>query len=286
MWTTTKKKKHSRNKDAPFDFLAIQYRSRFCPSGVMQRNKWCGSESFYSKLRGKHAVIFDALCRTDSSEHVGITCKKDVQWWRLPFELKTTPRGARRSYHWTNSSFSSGEFMTPDLLLSWRQFHVCDCDLDILLHTSSYNSTSNATRISAITTPPPLLHQPPQGLPSYLVVHRVKHWKSAELFGCGLYQIAIISDAAVCLQRCTGAKMDALAAALLCWAKNKTLRLTVCLKMDSCATCRYVWGTLIIHLMPFKHGTAWQVCLWWRIPSVPVYARACVCVQQCLCLCG
>lgn len=26
---------------------------------------------FYSKLRGKDAVIFDALCRTDSSEQCG-----------------------------------------------------------------------------------------------------------------------------------------------------------------------------------------------------------------------
>lgn len=286
MWTTTKKRstvgtKTHRLISSPYSIAAGFARLGSC------RGTNDVEVSHFIVNWGENTLLFLMPCAVPTAQsNVGITCKKDVQWWRLPFELKTTPRGARRSYHWTNSSFSSGEFMTPDLLLSRRQFHVCDCDLDILLHTSSYNSTSNATRISAITTPPPLLHQPPQGLPSYLVVHRVKHWKSAELFGCGLYQIAIISDAAVCLQRCTGAKMDALAAALLCWAKNKTLRLTVCLKMDSCATCRYVWGTLIIHLMPFKHGTAWQVCLWWRIPSVPVYARACVCVQQCLCLCG
>ncbi|KAJ4928464.1 hypothetical protein JOQ06_016256, partial [Pogonophryne albipinna] len=46
-------------------------------------------------------------------------------------------------------------------------------------------------------------------------------------------KIAIISDA-ICSQRCTGAKMNALAPSLHD-EQNKTLRLTVCPKMDSFA---------------------------------------------------
>ena len=222
-----------------------------------------------------------------AQSNVGITCKVDVQWWRLPLELKTTPRGARRSLHWTNSSFSSGGFMTPDLPLSRRQFHVCDCDLDILLHTSSYNSTSNATRISAITTPspphaapastrPPLLSWCPQGeaLKERWIVWLRPLSDSYHLRRCRL------------LAALHGSQDGCISGVSSLLSENKTLRLTVCLKMDSCATCRYVWGTLIIHLMPFKHGTAWQVCLWWWIPSVPVYACMCVCVCVCVCVCA
>lgn len=52
--------------------------------------------------------------------------------------------------------------------------------------------------------------------------------------------------------------------------QNKTSHLTVHLKTDSFATCRYISGTSVIRLMSPKHRTARQVCLQWWIPSFPV----------------
>ena len=134
------------------------------------------------------------------------------------------------------------------------------------------------------------LHQPPQGLILTFFSNgkvRVLNCLTQPL------QITIASDA---IARSTAQGQDGCISSVLSIdERNKTLRLTVCPKMDSFATCRYVWGKLIIHLMPFKHGTAWQICLWCWISSVPLYVCACarvcvcdiyVCLQQYLCLCG
>lgn len=205
MWKTKRKKKkqHSRNKDALFDFLAVQYRSSSCSSGVMQRNKWCGSESFYSKLRGKHAVIFDALCRNNSSRAMWASRVRRMHSgedfpssWKLllwvlagRFTELTVLSDLVDSWHLTTSS-SLPQTILCFVIVIWTYLHVL---LQQHIKRNVNQRHYHAPR-----------HQPPQGLPSYLAVHGVKHWKNAELFGCGLYQIAIISDAAVCSQRCYG----------------------------------------------------------------------------------
>lgn len=85
-----------------------------------------------------------------------------------------------------------------------------------------------------------LLNVPASTVPhSHLVFHRMKHTR-AELFR---------SASIPCLSSLT---LFACSAALEPWwmhrqplfidDQNKTLRLTVCSKMDSFATCRYIWG--------------------------------------------
>lgn len=62
--------------------------------------------------------------------------------------------------------------------------------------------------------------------------------------------------------------------------QNKTSHLTVHLKTDSFATCRYISGTSVICLMSPKHRTARQVCLQWWIPfpCVSVWCVSELCV--------
>lgn len=62
--------------------------------------------------------------------------------------------------------------------------------------------------------------------------------------------------------------------------QNKTSHLTVHLKIDSYASCRYISGTSVIRLMSPKHRTAQQVCLQRCIPSFPV----CLCDVSELCV--
>ncbi|KAI4817394.1 hypothetical protein KUCAC02_010795, partial [Chaenocephalus aceratus] len=83
-------------------------------------------------------------------------------------------------------------------------------------------------------------------------------------------KIAIISDA-ICSQRCTGAKMDALAPSLHD-EQNKTLRLSVCPKMDSFATCRGLVMLLVV-----------EACFIRCVHEHDCRVAVCPCTGECAC---
>lgn len=139
-----------------------------------------------------------------------------------------------------------------------------------------------------------LLHQPTRGLaPSYLCLFSTGDVRALNCLAQPR-QIPITSDA-ICSQRCTGAKMEALAASLSLMSEIKCYAWQSLPKMKFFATRRYIWGirskSVWCHSRMgrrgrFASGGEFLLCLY-----IFMYVCLCICniyvnMKQRLCLCG
>lgn len=146
---------------------------------------------------------------------------------------------------------------------------------NILFHTSTLVSsqmTSNTSRVDAITA---LLAAPASTRPrSYLVFHRGS--TSSELFSSASADSYHLWRYLLAALR--GSQDGCISGVFSLMSEIKLYAWQSVPKWIPFATCRYIWGTLIIHLMPFKHGTG--------LPLVvnSLWAHVCVCCVWYLCL--
>lgn len=186
----------------------------------------------------------------------------------------------------TRNSFSSGNswrVRTPllSLSLSWRR---------LCFRTSTLVSSSNTTRHHYSTACCISLHEASL---SYLCLFSTGDVRALNCLAQPR-QIPITSDA-ICSQRCTGAKMEALAASLSLMSEIKCYAWQSLPKMKFFATRRYIWGirskSVWCHSRMgrrgrFASGGEFLLCLY-----IFMYVCLCICniyvyMKQRLCLCG